>query len=144
MRGGEGGGLRPLRPERLTREAIEGSLAVEVWISREREAGSDIPQRTLIRRVQATRLRDCRNHPKFESERDSDPWCFSLSITQGEMFTRNAQRSEGPSSAITRNLTISKRERVRDRLWVARQGRAQRVPSISSTDNINEERSDVL
>ena len=56
MRGGEGGGLRPLRPERLTREAIEGSLAVEVWISREREAGSDIPQRTLIRRLQATRL----------------------------------------------------------------------------------------
>ena len=39
MRGGEGGGLRPLRPERLAREAIEGSLAVEVWISREREAG---------------------------------------------------------------------------------------------------------
>ena len=69
MRGGEGGGLRPLRAERLTREAIEGYLAVEVWISDESEAGSDIPQITLIRRPQAKRLRDYRNRPKFESER---------------------------------------------------------------------------
>ena len=69
MEGVEGRGLRPLRPEPLTREASEGYLAVEVGISGEPEARSDIPQITLLRRPQAKRLRVYRNRPKFESER---------------------------------------------------------------------------